>query len=196
MLSTYHQAARKCLLLTAACFGLLLASGNVHAEEKVQVGIVNFKTCVENSKLGKQEQSNLDTMKSQMEAALSGKEKKLNSLADKLNDSDYLDSISPEAETDLKREFRALSGELSQVQSQYSLTLQQAHFKILQKLSETVSKAAEKVAKKKGLTLVLNEESTFYFAPSLEISDDIVKIMDEMMAETEKTESQVPGSKS
>ncbi len=161
---------------------LLLLSTTVNAAEEVKTlktRFINFKNVVEKSKLGKLEQGNFETLKKQMETVLEEKEKSLNDMMAKLENADYLDSISPEAETDLKRKFRALSQELNQQQNQYFQTLNQANFKIVQKLTEEVNKAANKVAKKDNIDMIVNEESTFFYNPVLDISELIVAAMDE-----------------
>jgi len=61
----------------------LLAATPLSAKE-IKVGIVNFKECVEGSKLGKQEQDSFDALKKQMETVLEEKEKQLNDLAQKI----------------------------------------------------------------------------------------------------------------
>ena len=86
---------------------------------EAQIGIVNFKTCVEKSKAGKKEIENFETLKSQMERTFQEKEGTLDSLSKKLNDPDYLDSLSPEKEAELKHEFRTLSQDLARQQSQF-----------------------------------------------------------------------------
>lgn len=164
------------LLCSAAEPAKSNASNNSQAA--VRIGIVSFKTCVEQSKLGKLEQANFEALKKQMESVLSEKEKTMNDMASKFNDADYLDSLSPEAETELKRKFRGLNQEISQQQNQYMQTLQQTNFKVVQKLQEQVTKAAEIVAKNEKLDLVLNDEGSFYNSASLNISNKIIVLMD------------------
>ncbi len=82
---------------------------NELAAEGAKVGVVNFKTCVEQSEMGKKEQANFESLKKQMEGVLEEKEKALNEIANKFNDPDYLDSLSPEAEAELKHKFRSLN---------------------------------------------------------------------------------------
>lgn len=149
-------------------------------KQTARFGVVNFKTCVEQSKMGKQEQANFEGMKKKMESILEEKEKTLTDMSNKLDDPDYLDSLSPEAETEMKRKFRSLSQELSQIQAQYMQTLQQANFKIVQEITNTIGEASKKVAEKFGLDVMLNDEGTFYYAPSFDISKEVVAIMDEM----------------
>lgn len=159
-----------------------------------KIAIVDFKVCVENSKIGKQEQANFDALKKQMETVLEEKEKTLNDMASKFNDIDYLDSLSPEAETELKRKFRALSQELNNQQTQYYQALSQTNMKVVQKITDNVVKASEEVAKKLKIDIILNEDSAFYTNPDLDISMEIVKILDEMFDKEAKENKEIkPG---
>lgn len=160
----------------------LLCSVTPHSvEAQIQkVGIVNFKTCIEESKFGKQEQANFESMKKQMEDVLVEKEKALTEISNKFNDADYLDSLSPEAEEELKHKFRTLNQELSQHQQQCYQMLNQANYKIVQAGTEAITKASKTVAQNKELDVVVNDEGTFYYNTALDISDDVVLVMDQM----------------
>jgi outer membrane protein len=167
-------------LLTAATFCSANLAETPNSQNKIiKICVVNFKQCVEKSKMGKQEQNSFDALKKQMENLLEEKEKALNEMATKFNDPDYLDSLSPEAETELKRKFRALNTEITQQQNQYYQTLQQTNFKVVQKLNDSVTKASEKVAKDNGYDLVLNEEGTFFYSPSIDLSEKVISMMDQ-----------------
>lgn len=170
-------------LLPAFLFFSPLSSDEV---KNPKIGVVDFKICVEESKLGKQEQASFEAMKGQMEKVVEEKEKVLTELAGKLNNPDELDLMSPEAETDMKRKFRALSQEMQQIQSQFYQTLNQANFKIVQKISESVGKASEKAAKEKNIDVVLNSEGSFFASKALDISRDVVKYMDLQFEEDAK----------
>jgi outer membrane protein len=145
-----------------------------------KIATVNFKYVVENSKVGKQEQANFEGMKKKMESSLEEREKVITEMSKQLNDADFLDTLSPEAETDLKRKFRSLSQEMSQLQNQYYQTLSQANFKVVQMISEVIGKASGEVAKGKNIDLILNDEGSFYHSPSLDVSKDVVVKMDEI----------------
>lgn len=180
MKAIYSKLNQSISLFLLLALGLLCVS-SVQAEDKARslnIGVVNFKSCVENSKLGKQEQGSFEKMKKQMEAILEEKEKGLEDLSSKLNDPDYLDSLAPDAETELKRKFRTQTQEITQQQSQFYQTLQQANVKILQKISEQINKAATEVAKEKKLDLILSEDSTFYYANALDVSKEVTAKMD------------------
>jgi len=167
------------VLSTAAA---LLFSANGHSEEVTKapkVAVVNFKKCVEDSNVGKAERENFDALRKQMESTLEQKEKSLTELTQKFNDPDYLDSLSPEAEEEAKNQYRNLSQEMAQLQQQYYQTLNQTNMKVVQKLADLVATASEKVAKEQGIDLVLNEESSFFYVSTMDISDAIIKSMDE-----------------
>lgn len=151
-----------------------------------KIAVVNFKTCVEKSKLGQKEQSNFDAMKKQMETVLVEKEKALTDIASKFNDIDYLDSLSPEAETELKNKFRTLNQEFNQQQNQFYQSLSQTNLKVVQKLTDAITKASAEVAKKNQIDLVLNEDSSFFIAPSLDISQLIIKALDDAFEKDSK----------
>lgn len=150
------------------------------------VGIVNFASCVTDSKLGKQEQSSFESLKKQMSTLLEDTEKQLQELAAKFNDQEYLDGLSPEAEQELKGKFEALNQDLQRYQNQYYQVLNQANMRVVQVLSTSISQAAEKVAKDKKLGMVVNKEACFFFAPTLEVTADVITEMDKNYAAQEK----------
>lgn len=149
-------------------------------KSSIKVAVVNFKKCVEGSKLGKLEQANFEGMKKKMESSLEEKEKVITEMSKQLNDPDFLDTLSPEAETDLKRKFRALTQEMGQIQNQYYQTLSQANFKIVQKITEDISKASTEVAKAMNIEVILNEEGTFYHSDAYDVSKEVIAKMDEL----------------
>ncbi|MCB1118639.1 MAG: OmpH family outer membrane protein [Chlamydiia bacterium] len=163
----------------------LLATSAFAAEAKrPNMAVVDFKTCVEGSKLGKEEQANFNKLKQQMEMVLEEKEKKLSELAAKLNDEDYLDSISPEAETELKRSFRTLNQEFTQQQQQYFQALNQSNGKVMQKLHESIAEACKKIAKEKQIDVIAQSDGFFYTNDAFDISKDVIRVMDQQMEQT------------
>lgn len=148
------------------------------SQNGLKVGVVNFKDVVEHSKYGKLEQSNFEMLKKQMESVLEEKEKTLTEISNKFNDPDYIDSLSSDAELELKHKFRMINQELGQIQSQYYQTLNQANMKILQKLNELVSKASTTIAKENRFDLILNDDGGFYYSPELDISKKIIAALD------------------
>lgn len=173
----YLKKTTQKVALTCAFVGTLALMPSVSAfTEPTKVGIVNFKKCVEESKLGAKEQETLQSMKVEFENSLSDKEKKLSEMSGKFND-DYLESISQEQEKQLRDEFTELSHEFSQLQNQYYQLLQQAHMRMIQQVGQVVVDASEKVAKDNGFDVVLNQEAVFYFNDSIDLTDDVIQQM-------------------
>jgi len=166
---THYNYLRKLI----PCFCLLgssLFAGNM--------GVVNFATCISESKLGKAEQASFENLKKQLGTHLESTEKELNELASKLNDSEYMDSLSPEAEAELKDKVRTLNEELMRYQNQYYQVLNQTNMKVVQQISAAIAAASEGVAKNKKLDLILNQEACFYASSTLNVTDDVIKEMD------------------
>lgn len=169
----------------ATCAASLFIASTPAAKAPGKIAVVNFKSCLEGSKLGKKEQGQFDQIKKQMESAIEAKEKELNDLAPKFKD-EYLDTLTPEAEAELKQKFKTLSQDLSQSQNQFYQLLNQAHYQIVAKLTEQISKASKKVAKAQGFDMILNEEACFYLDPSFDVSTSVVKELDLAFVDEEK----------
>ena len=151
------------------------------SNSSVKIGVVNTKKCLEESKLGKQEQSNFEKMKKQMESILQEKEKDLEEIEAKLNDDDYMDSISEEAASELKRKKRTLRSEGMQLQNQYIQTLQQAQMKVVQSLTEAISKASKLVAQEGSqLDAIFSDEACTYFGEKLDVTSKVVSKMNQI----------------
>lgn len=168
-------------ILAASLIGVLCAATfNTTNKNTLKIGVVNFKECVEKSKIGQHEQTVFESLKKQMENSLVEKEKGLNEISAKLNDPDYLDTLSQEAEAELKHKFRAANQEITQQQNQYYQALNQTNVKIVQQLHDLIEKTAGTVAKEMGLDLVLSEESSFYYNPEIDITEKVVALLDKM----------------
>ncbi|MEI8329064.1 MAG: OmpH family outer membrane protein [Chlamydiia bacterium] len=157
-------------------------------------GIVNFAHCISDSKIGKEEQSSFENLKTQMTTHLEGTEKQINELAAKFNDADYMDGLSPEAEEELKNKIRSLNDELGRYQNQYYQVLNQANMKIVQAVSATIQTASEKVAKDKKLNMVVNKEACFFYNPATDITNLVIAEMDKTFELESKKKKALPTS--
>lgn len=154
----------------------------------LSIGFVNFKSCVEKSKLGQQERNSLEALRKQMSEALEKSDRELSEIAHKLEDQDYLDGLSPAAEEELKTRFQSLNQELARAQNQYYQLLNQANYRMVQALHDAVSKAAEHVRLEHNLSLILSEDSTFASTSTLNVTDQVIVKMDQVF-ETDRSAS-------
>jgi len=162
------------MILAMAFSGKLVAA----SDKPGRVAVVNFTKCITDSKPGKHEQENLEYMRKQMASMMEESEKELKNISEKFSDADYMDSLSPKAEEELKIKYQTLSEELGRYQQQYYQVSNQASYQLMQKMNSIISKASEKIAKRKNLAYVVNKEACFYFTPDLEITNQVIEEMD------------------
>jgi len=175
------------ILASLGSFGPLRA-----AEQKV--GIVNFENVFTETKLGKQEQASFETMRKQFTTLLEDTEKQLREINDKLQDKDYLDGLSPEAEQEMKTQFAQRSEEMNRYNQQYYQFLQQGQHRMAQTVFGGLSQAAEKIAASKGYTMILNKQACFYSAPTLDVTNDMIKEMDKSFEDDAKKQAAAPAA--
>lgn len=165
--------------ILTACMALV-TSGFAATDTKPQVGVVNFATCMTDSKYGKQEQASFETLKKQMGTLLEDTEKQINEIVAKFNDAEFMDGLSPEAETEMKAKFQSLNEEMERYRGQYYQVMNQANLKIYQNIVGKIQAASEKVSKDKKLNMVMNKEACFFFMPTLEVTDAVIAEMDKL----------------
>lgn len=173
---------KKMMLTLLVLLGLSTASLSA-ANATPSIGVVNFATCISDSKYGKNEQASFETLKKQMSSLLEDTEKQLMEINAKFNDAEYLDGLSPEAEGELKAKFQNLSEEMNRYQNQYYQVMNQANMRIYQVMGVNINSASEAVAKDKKFQMVLNKEACFFYSPDLDITNLIISEMDKRFDE-------------
>lgn len=154
------------------------SASSTHLTES-RLGVVNLKRCLEESKLGKKETEELENMKQQFSKNSEKMEEELTALYNKLQDEDYMESLSSTASEELRKKFESLSMEYNAMQSQYYQMLNQSHMKRVQKLIEEVKKASNVVREKENLTAILNDEVVLSIDNSADKTNEIIKILDD-----------------
>ncbi len=140
--------------------------------------VVNFATCMTNSKYGKKEQENFEKLRKKLSEMIETTEKELKDISAKFEDTEYLDSLSPKAEEELKARFQSLNDDLSRYQGQFYQVMQQANMQLIQKLSGYITRASEKIAKDKKIDAIINKDACFYFRPELDVTQQVIAEMD------------------
>ena len=159
---------------------------NLPAADATSV-VVNFSSCITDSKYGKKEQENFENLRKQLSGMIEDTEKEIKDISAKFEDSEYLDSLSPKAEEELKARFQTLNEDLSRYQGQFYQVMQQANMQLVHKMSGYITKASEKIAKEKKIDYVINKEACFYFKPDLDLTQQVVAEMDKNFDQDAKT---------
>lgn len=162
----------------SAALSTALIAGSSLAAENVVTGVVNFTTCITDSKHGKKEQENFESLRKQMSSMIENTETQLKEISAKFEDTEYLDSLSPKAEEELKIKFQTLQEELGRYQNQFYQVLNHANHQMVQKISSSISQAAKQVAEKNKLDYVINKEACFYIRPDLDVTTQVISEMD------------------
>ena len=162
----------------SAVLAATLLAGSSAVADTATTGVVNFTTCITDSLHGKKEQANLEAMRKQMSSLVENTEKELREISSKFEDTEYLDSLSPKAEEELKVKFQTLQEELSRYQNQFYQVLNHANYQMVQKMSSTISAASKQVAEKNKLDYVINKEACFYIRSDLDVTTQVISEMD------------------
>lgn len=160
----------------------ILCSSSLFAQDAKNTNpsfaIVSFADCIERSELGKKEQKAFEESKEQMRVILENMQKELEETSRKLQDPDFLDSIAGEEIENMKKKLQELGAEFSRNEAQYVQIVNQAKMKFFHMMSTSVSKAAKEIAEKKGFPLILDQDVCFYFDPSINITEEVIKALD------------------
>jgi outer membrane protein len=165
----FKKTLSAAVIACGACCSLVAAEA---------ASIVNFASCITNSKYGKKEQENFENLRKQLSALIEDTEKELKEVSGKFEDSEYLDSLSPKAEEELKARFQALNEDLSRYQGQFYQILQQAQMQMVHKMNGQIARASEIVAKDKKIDYMINKEACFYYRPELDLTQQVISEMD------------------
>jgi outer membrane protein len=156
----------------------------------VKEGIVNFANCVNDSKLGKQEQASFETTRKQFFSLIEDTDKQIKEIRAKLDDKDTLEGLTPEAIKEMQDKEAQLTVELENYQQQYGHFVSQGgQYRFLLPIMTGAAKAAEKFAKEKGFTTIINKDAYLYYSPALDVTADIVKEMDNLFEEEIKKQA-------
>lgn len=158
----------------ALCALSLAAAVNAQAD----IGFVDFGRVLQSSSRAKQEEKQLQSLQKELEDQVTNVEKGISALAEKLQDPDYVDSLSQEAEQEQRARLRTMAEERMRLIQQVTGQFQQAQQRIFQQIGALVSQAAAEVAKEKKLDAVFNRDALFFADPSIDCTDAVVKILD------------------
>ncbi|ANH79043.1 OmpH family outer membrane protein [Candidatus Chlamydia sanziniae] len=159
------------------CTGFTILS--LSSVAQADIGYVSLKRCLEESALGKKESEELESMKQQFMQNAEKMEEELSSLYGKLQDEDYMESLSETVSEELRKKFENLSAEYNAYQSQYYQTINQSNVKRVQKLIQEVKSASETVREEAKLEAIFNEEAILAISPGTDKTTEIIKILDE-----------------
>ncbi len=181
---------------------LLLTGAFLSASD---VGVVNFTNCIMESKYGKNEQGQLESIKQQWSSVIEQTNKELKEVAGKLEDQNYMEGLSKDAAVQLQGKYKTLNEDMAKYQNQLYQVMNQANYIFVQKMIGYINKASAEIAAQKKFSMVVNKEMCFYSKNDLDITKSIISIMDknyekdkkvsEAKEKENKTAAQKPAAK-
>ena len=160
-----------------ALFSTLIAAAPLCADSIV-TGVVNPGTCFAESKHGKKEQEGFELLRKEMASKVEETETQLKEIIAKFDDSEYMDSLSPKAEEELKAKYQALQEEMGRYQNQFYQVLNYAHHQMTQKVNQAIAVAAKNIAERNKLDYVVSKDLCFYVRPDLDVTSQVIVEMD------------------
>lgn len=162
-----------CLLLTGAAPAL------------AATGIVNPTSCMEKSKFASAKREEIETFGKELQVKLESLHKEYKEVEDKLKNTEYVDSITPEAEKALENEKAAKAQKLGMAQSEFSQMMQQKQMEFYQALQENIGEASQQIAQEKKLDNIASKDLFFFFDQKLDVTDEVISKMDELFEQKE-----------
>lgn len=176
------------LLFTFLSTSLIAAEVKSSALDKAGLRVVNTRECFINSKLGKQEQQAFEALKNEKTKSIDETSKKLHEIADKLSSSELLESMSPKEEQNLKSMYEQLNQDLNQLHNESYQVLYQADMRINQTLQNNIDESLQEM-EKEGPYIILKSDACYYYSPELDVTNTVIKKLDEKFEKTTKAQS-------
>lgn len=155
----------------------LVAVGIVRADaqssKSIEIGVVDLQRTLKETKAGKAAKKRLQADKTKKQRELDARQKKLQRQAAQLQKQKAVlkPDVLRKRQAELEKDFVALQETYMKLQQE----LAQMEAKLVQEIFRKASPAIQKIAKQKGLALVVekNEGAVLYAAPALDITDQV-----------------------
>jgi Skp family chaperone for outer membrane proteins len=155
--------------VTLAASGLQLPAG--------KVAVIDFRVVAEKSLVGKRVLTQLQTFQNAKGAEIQGLQTQLQSLQSKRQTQAAV--VTESVLADMDRDIGKLARTLQHAQDDAQAEYQELRAQLMADLQRKVDAMVASVAKEKEILLVLEADSTVYFSPTLDLSDEVVKRLDE-----------------
>lgn len=160
-------------------FGFLWC-GQAVAADVAKIGIVDLQRVLETSNPGKSAQAEIKKQKDTMEKELKEKGAEIEQLRLQFERESMV--MSKEKREEKEREGRIKLNDFKSLQNRYRSDLQNLEQKLVTELRNDVYALVEEIGKKEGYLLIINNFSVMYAPGSINITDQLIKKMNEKYA--------------
>lgn len=164
-----------------------LSNGPGYAADVAKIGIVDFQRIFETSVSGKTVKAEITKQGKRMESALKEKGTEIEELKKRIEREALV--MSKEMREEKEREFRIKVNDIKMLQKKYEKELQGIQKRLVNKIKKDVFKIVQEVGKSEGYLLVIEKIGVLYAPNTIDITDKLIKLLNEKTAEKAKTNS-------
>ena len=150
------------------------------AADVAKIGIVDLQRVLETSNPGKAAQAEIKKQKDVMEQELKQKGAEIEQLRIQFEREAMV--MSKEKREEKEREGRIKLNDFKSLQQRYRSDLQSLEQKLVTELRDDVHALVQEIGKKEGYLLIINNFSVMYAPGSIDITDQLIKQMNEKYA--------------
>jgi len=161
-------------------FFSFLWCGQAVAADVAKIGVVDLQRVLETSNPGKSAQAEIKKQKDAMEQELKEKGAEIEQLRIQFERESMV--MSKEKREEKEREGRIKLNDFKTLQKRYRSELQDLEQRLVSELRTEVNSLVEEIGKKEGYLLIINNFSVMYAPGSIDITDQLIKQMNERHA--------------
>ncbi|MFH1097343.1 MAG: OmpH family outer membrane protein [Candidatus Desantisbacteria bacterium] len=164
---------RRCLLIALSAMVLTCFAG--HARAEFNIGLVDTKAVFENHPKAQQAKENMEQDITKFQNIFQAKQEEIKGLKEKL-DANAL--LSDEEKERQKKVINDKIAELMKYKEDMSGELETKEQELTKEIVDDIYGAISEIAKAKNLQLVMEKGSTLYAAKGLDLTEDVMKIIE------------------
>jgi outer membrane protein len=161
-------------------FFSFLWCGQAVAADIAKIGIVNLQRVIETSDPGKSARDAIEKEKDKMLQELKEKGAEIEALQKQLERESMV--MSNEKREEKEREYRIKQNDFKMLNKKNNEKMQGLQKELLDKIFKDVMELTEQIGKKEGYLLIIRGETVMYAPGSIDISDQLIKQLNEKYA--------------
>jgi outer membrane protein len=173
---------RKYGLIFLVFFLSFFGFGSAHAADVAKIGILNMQRVLSASDPGKAAQAEIKTQRDKMLKDLKEKGTEIDALGKQFERESMV--MSKEKREEKEREYRIRINDFKSLEKRYNTQSQDLQKKLLNAIIKDVFAMVEEIGKKEGYLLILRSEGVMYAPDTIDITDAIIKQMNDSFAKT------------
>jgi outer membrane protein len=171
---------RKYGLIFLVSFFSVYWLGSADAADVAKIGILNMKRVLSTSDPGKSAQAEIKKQRDKMLQDLKEKGAEIDALGKQFERESMV--MSKEKREEKEREYRIRINDFKTLEKRYNTESQDLQKRLLNKIVEDVFALAEQLGKNEGYLLIIRSESVMYSPDSIDITDELIKQMNDSFA--------------